>query len=112
MLVINTLPLDRYISVDLKKKIKDSQHKKTNDIVLLSLNSKNAKGLFMRKKIINTFSIGATITYLKIKQGKFIRRSLRGLKIFLNLFRDIIINRYLIGSNSFFLVLWGVITIQ
>ena len=58
--------------------------KKNNPKALLSINDKN----------INTFSVGSVVKYFKVKQGKYIRRSSKGLKIFLNFVRSIFFKKY------------------
>ena len=59
--------------------------KKNNPKALLSINDKNA----------NTFSVGSVVKYFKVKQGKYIRRSSKGLKIFLNFIRSIFLKKYI-----------------
>ena len=63
--------------------------KKKNNLqkIFLSISQKihNPKVTFSKKKVINTFSVGSIIKYFKIKQVKCIRRSLKGVRVFLNL---------------------------
>ena len=53
--------------------------KKHNPKALISIHNRN----------LNTFSVGSVIKYFNVKQGKYVRRSLKGLKIFLNFLRSI-----------------------
>lgn len=67
-----------------------------HDSVILTLSQKifNTKGTIFIKKNLNTFSIGSVIKHFKVKQGKYIRRSLKGTKIFLNFFKNVFIKKY------------------
>ena len=104
--VLNSI-FNFYINTQQNLQIGVSTSSVVNKIAYICFNSNNPKGLLMGRKTINTFSVGSTITYLKIKQGKFIKRNIMGLKIFLNLFRDIITSMYLKKYNRFFLNIIG-----
>ena len=58
--------------------------KKHNPKALISIHNRN----------LNTFSVGSVIKYFNVKQGKYVRRSLKGLKIFLNFLRSIFYKKY------------------
>ena len=59
--------------------------KKHNPKALIATNDKNN----------NTFTVGSIIKYFKVKQGKYIRRSPKGLKIFLNFLKGIFYKKYI-----------------
>ena len=70
-------------------------NKQTPVVVTISQKKFNPKCTLYSKKIINTFSVGSIIKYFKVKQAKYIRRSLKGLKIFLNFLKNILEKIYL-----------------
>lgn len=45
-------------------------------------------------KILNTFSIGSVIKYFKVVKGKYVRRSGKGTKVFLNFIKNILHKKY------------------
>ena len=78
-----------------------------NTVVFLCLNTNNPKGVIINNKVINTFSVGSVIKYLRVSNGRFMRRSIRGLKVFLNLLIEITSNIYLRGSKKNLLSIIG-----
>ena len=62
----------------------------------ISINQKvyNPKAVIHLNKNLNTFSVGSIIKYFKIKQAKYIRRSHKGVKVFLNFLKKIFENKY------------------
>lgn len=57
-------------------------------LVLINQKKFNPKSTIFSTKNVNTFSVGSIIKYFKVKQAKYIRRSLKGLKIFLNFLKN------------------------
>lgn len=97
-LTLNKLKLSS--STNLDKKIPTS-----NFTVCLSQKLHNTKGTISLKKNESTFSIGTVSKLFKIKQGKYIRRSLKGTKIFLNFLKNILTKKYKVSTcngNFFF----------
>ncbi len=77
--------------------------KKTPTIISISQKDFNPKCTIYERKNVNTFSVGSIVKYFKIKQSKYIRRSLKGLKIFLNFIKTILEKFYLKESNKCFI---------
>jgi len=69
-------------------------------VLCLSQKTHNPKISFFRKKVLNTFSVGSILNYFKIKQGKYVRRSIKGTKVFLNLIGSILKKKYLLGNKG------------
>ncbi len=67
----------------------------------------NNKGNIVIKKNLHTFSVGSIIKYFKVKQGKYVRRSLKGVKIFLNFLKNFLKKKFLKNNNNFILHLNG-----
>jgi hypothetical protein len=77
----------KYYTTNTIKNHKELQIKyliKDTLVVCISQKIFNNKSTIIVKKNLHTFSIGSILKYFKIKQGKYVRRSLKGLKIFLN----------------------------
>lgn len=77
---------------------------KDNTIICLSQKLFNPKGTIFIKKNLNTFSVGSIIKYFQVKQSKYIRRSLKGTKIFLNFYKNILLKKYTQLNTRAFLV--------
>ena len=80
-------------------------------IICISQKKHNMKCVFKKNlTTINTFSVGSVMKYFKIKQGKYIRRSGKGSKIFLNFLKNIFDKKYSIksGMTGVFLNILGV----
>jgi hypothetical protein len=62
----------------------------------ININQKkyNTKNTLSKKNTINTFSVGSIIKYFNLKQGKSSRRSVKGVKIFLNFLKNILEKKY------------------
>jgi hypothetical protein len=78
--------------------INQDQH--TNTIISLTQKFNNPKGVIFNKKNLNTFSVGSIIKYFKVKHSKCLRRSSRGLNIFINFLKNIFDKKYIVGDNS------------
>ncbi len=64
--------------------------------ICISQKKFNPKCVFRQNtKTLNSFSVGSVAKYFKIKQGKYIRRSTKGLKIFLNFLKSVFKKKYL-----------------
>jgi hypothetical protein len=74
---------------------REGPNKKNPMIISISQKKSNPKCTIHKKKNINTFSVGSIVKYFKIKQSKYIRRSLKGLKIFLNFIKTVLEKFYL-----------------
>jgi hypothetical protein len=72
------------------------------DNSVLNINQKcnNTKASVTLKKKLATFSTGIIIKYFKVKQGKYIRKSLKGVKIFLNFLKAYFLKKSLILSKD------------
>lgn len=70
-------------------------------IVCISQKTYNNKSTIILKKNLNTFTIGSILKYFKVKQGKYVRRSLKGLKIFLNFLQNFLQKNFFIKNNKF-----------
>ena len=65
------------------------------NITLTQKNHNPKAVIFCNNKNMNTFSVGSVVQYFKVKKGKYIRRSSKGLKIFLNFLKNIFYKKYL-----------------
>lgn len=61
----------------------------------ISQNTSNNKSILTQKRNLHTFSIGSILKYFKVKQSKYVRRSLKGLKIFLNFLKNFLKKNFL-----------------
>lgn len=65
-------------------------------IVSISQKKFNPKcTIYKDGKNVNTFSVGSIVKYFKLKQSKYVRRSLKGLKVFLNFLKNLLEKFYL-----------------
>lgn len=64
-------------------------------VITFSQKSFNPKNTIFLKNNLNTFSVGSIIKYFKVKQAKYIRRSVKGVRIILNFLKNIIQKIYL-----------------
>jgi hypothetical protein len=73
-----------------------AETQKLNNTVVLNISQKiyNNKATIMYIKNLHTFSIGSIIEHFKVKQGKYVRRSLKGVKIFLNFLKNFFIKKF------------------
>lgn len=69
-----------------------------NFIIYINQKKNNTKVVLTTKKNINTFSIGTIMKYFNLKDSKFIRRTLKGAKIFFNFLKKYFENRFLKGN--------------
>lgn len=84
----NLLGYTKYNLIKRNKLIKSTN---TNPLIItLSQKIFNPKNTIFFKKNLNTFSVGSIIKYFKINQAKYIRRSIKGVKIILNFLKNII----------------------
>lgn len=74
--------------------------KNQNIFICISQKTFNPKGTISSVKCLNTFSVGLVVKYFKIKQNKYIRRSLKGVKVFLNFLKNVFEKRY--NNEAFF----------
>lgn len=73
---------------------------KKNFILCLSQKLYNTKTTIFCGKNLNTFSVGSIIKYFKVKQSKYIRRNLKGTKIFLNFLKNIFFKKYFYSCKN------------
>lgn len=78
---------------------------KENLMVAIGKKKYNPKAVIFLKKNVNTFSIGSIIKYLRVKKGKFFRRSFMGLKILINVLKNILKKKFYKFYGNFFLKL-------
>ena len=78
----------------------------TKNPTLVDISQKffNPKCTVFIKNTLNTFSVGSIIKYFKVKQTKYIRRSLKGLKIFLNFLKNSTEKFYLKKNTKYLLI--------
>jgi len=69
-----------------------------NMYVFISQKTFSPKATISSTNCLNTFSIGSIIKYFKVKQGKYIRRSSKGVRVFLNFLKNIFEKKY---NNNF-----------
>jgi hypothetical protein len=74
----------------LKAKHIQAKHIQTPLLINLTQKKFNPRGTLVHNKTINTFTVGSIIKYFKVKQAKYIRRSIKGVKIFLNFLKNIV----------------------
>lgn len=72
---------------------------KRTAIVCLSQKTCNTKSTFFLERNLHTFSVGSIVKYIKTKNSKSIRRSIKGTKIFLNFFKNLLNSKY--SNNTF-----------
>ena len=79
-------------------------NKRESIITAITLTQKfnNPKGVIFRKKNLNTFSVGSIIKYFKVKHSKSLRRSSRGLNIFINFLKNIFDKKYSLNLGKNF----------
>lgn len=73
-------------------------------LIVISQKKFNPRGSVFLKKTLNTFSVGSIIKFFKVKQAKFIRRSLKGVKIFLNFLKNIVEKFYLRKRTKYLII--------
>lgn len=75
---------------------------KTNNNLLVTFSQKifNTKCTIFSKKNLNTFSVGSIIKYFKVKQSKYVRRSVKGVKILLNFIKNVLEKNYIKNSTE------------
>jgi len=73
---------------------------KNTIIVNLSQKTYNNKSTIIQNKNLFTFSIGSILKYFKVKQGKYVRRSLKGVKIFLNFLKSFLKKKIFLKNNN------------
>jgi hypothetical protein len=78
-----------------------------NFYINISQKLHNPKGLINKKKNLYTMSVGSIVKYFNIKDNKYIRRTLKGNKIFLNFLKNILQKKYTFINNNIILVLNG-----
>jgi hypothetical protein len=79
----------------------------TNSIlstITVSQKKYNHKATITSHKILSTFSIGSVIRYFKVNRSKYVRRSTKGVKIFLNFLKRIFFKRYFSKNIDYFLL--------
>lgn len=91
----------KYLMVYTTKGVCKNKNPITNSTISLSQKRFNNKATVSNAKTLNTFSVGAVIKYFKIDQSKYIRRSAKGLKIFLNFLKNVFEKRYLNRKTKF-----------
>lgn len=63
-------------------------------VINLSQKKHTLKSTVFRSTTINTFTVGSVMKYFKIAKGKYIRRSTKGFKVFLNFLKTVISRKY------------------
>ncbi len=87
------------------KSTEDNQvknNKKLQETLILNISQKiyNNKCTILKNKNLYTFSIGSILKYFKIKQGKYVRRSLKGVKIILNFLKNFLKKKFFFQKNK------------
>lgn len=91
----------KYLMVYTTKGVCKSKNLVTSPTINISQKRFNNKATVSNVKTLNTFSVGSVIKYFKINQSKYIRRSTKGLKIFLNFLKNVFEKRYLNRKTKF-----------
>jgi hypothetical protein len=89
-----------YNSTQNEKNLQNKFLKKNTLIINLSQKMYNNKSTIIKDKVLHTFSIGSIIKYFKVKQGKYTRRSLKGVKIFLNFLKNFLKKKIFKKNNT------------
>jgi hypothetical protein len=63
-------------------------------IINLGQKKHTLKSTVFRGTTLNTFTVGSVMKYFKIAKGKYIRRSTKGFKVFLNFLKTVISKKY------------------
>ena len=53
---------------------------------------------------VSTFTIGTLLKHFKVKQGKFLRRSVKGTKLFLNSLKNVLQKKYKVIGTTLFII--------
>lgn len=75
-------------------------YKHQNVLVNFSQKKYTCKNNITYKKLIHTSTVGTVMRYLKIIKYKYLRRSLKGFKIFLNLIKSIFLKKIFQKGNT------------
>ena len=73
--------------------------KNQNIFVNISQKKHTCKSNITYKKLIHTSTVDTIMRYLAIKKYKYLRRSLKGFKIFLNLVKTLFLKKFLFRKN-------------
>lgn len=109
----NTILLKSFFILYFYKKLNlitdNKSYPRENIYINISQKLHNPKGVLYINKNLNTISIGSIIKYFNIFENKFIRRTLKGNKIFLNFLKNIVNKKYskLIKNNNLLLTING-----
>jgi hypothetical protein len=81
--------------------LQTSYTKHHNHPLIISISQKkfNPKSTLTNNKVTNTFTVGSIIKYFKVKQAKYIRRSIKGVKIFLNFLKNVV-EKVFLGNHK------------
>lgn len=63
-------------------------------VINLGQKKHTLKSTVFRSTTLNTFTVGSVMKYFKIAKGKYIRRSTKGFKVFLNFLKTVISKKY------------------
>lgn len=94
----------KYINYNNVNIVKIKNQTNSNLIINISQKMSNPKCIINKNKNLNSFSVGSVIKYFKVRQGKYVRRSSHGLKIFLNFLKNIFIKKYETNSGGFIII--------
>jgi hypothetical protein len=78
-------------------------HENTKTLTITQKTDNLKTTLAINNLNVSTFTIGTLLKNFKIKQGKFLRRSVKGTKILFSSLRNILQKKYQV-SNAFFLI--------
>lgn len=78
----------------------DTKYQKNTMMVNICQNTMNTKVTLTSLELTkNTFSIGTILRYVKVKQAKYIRRSIKGTKIFLSFVVNFLQRRFMVSGG-------------
>lgn len=79
-------------------------HEDTKTLTVTQKTSNLKATVSTNSRNISTFTVGTLLKHFKVKQGKFLRRSVKGTKLFLNSLKSILQKKYRASNNTLLLV--------
>ncbi len=85
-----------------KKNQLNTNNTNTKKTLIMNISQKiyNNKATIIQQKNLYTFTIGSILKYFKVNQGKYVRRSLKGVKIFLNFLKNLLKKKFFLNQKN------------
>ena len=78
------------------------------NVLTITQKTPNLKTTLTKNNVnLSTFTIGTLLKHFKVKQNKFLRRSVKGSKIFFNSLKNILQRKYKLGGTFFIIKISG-----